>query len=134
MKIVAVVALACGVVAAPMASAGDASASPECEGLDCAPYVTLDVAAGEPCTERTRYVFGYDSSGGTLVCTGEGKWEQAVPLQGVRTSNAPCEGKGTAQTPDGSPLTCDGQAFRLDFAPIFMPETARAEGNLLGTT
>lgn len=115
-----------------MMSAGGASASPSCDGLDCAPYVARDVVAGEACVERTRYIFGFDSSGGTLICTGEGKWVQSVPLVGVRFSGASCDGiKGTAQSPDGAPLTCDGQAWRVDFTPVFMPETARGEGILI---
>lgn len=61
MKLVAVCALACGLVAAPITTAGTASASPTCDGAACVGYVTRDVAQGAPCLQRSRYIFGLDA-------------------------------------------------------------------------
>lgn len=65
MKLIAVLALACGFIAAPMTAAANASGSPPCDSPNCVPYVDRDVAQGAPCVFSTRYVFGLDSSGST---------------------------------------------------------------------
>lgn len=126
MKLLAVVALAGGLIAAPMTGAGYASGSPWspwCDGQDCVPYVARNVVQGDPCVKRAHYVFGFDSSGSTLICTGDGEWVQSVPLIGVRTLRAPCYGsEGAAQTADGVPMSCDGQAWSADNTAFHYPD------------
>ena len=121
MKLMTVLALASGFIAAPLIAAGPVSALPAtCDGVDCVPGVVRNAAEGQPCIAATRYPFGIDSSGGTLICAQVGRWVSTSPLVGVRTATAPCDGvDGTAQTPDGSPLSCNGTAWVLDFEKIF---------------
>jgi hypothetical protein len=119
MKLMAALALACGFITAPMMVAGNASASP-CDSAGCVPNVARGVAQGEPCTYSTRYVFGLDSSGTTLVCTARSQWAQSVPLIGVRTMRAPCkESGGAAQSPDGVPMTCWRNGWTGDYTGVF---------------
>ena len=122
MILTAVLALACGFVAAPVMAAGNASGDPSsCDGAGCVPYVAHDVAQGAPCSVRTRYDFGLDSSSGsTLLCAAVGKWTQSRPLVGVRPLGAPCYGSaGAAQSPDGIPMACDGQGWNANYTEIF---------------
>jgi hypothetical protein len=125
MRIMAVLAVACGCVAAPTMAAGNASASPTCDGLDCVPYVARNVSLGAPCVFGTRYVFGVESgSGDTLACAPEGRWIQWKPLIGVRTLQAPCDGSpGAAQSPDGIPLGCVDSGWIFDFASLYYAKT-----------
>lgn len=120
MKIMAALALACGFITAPMMAAGTASGSPTCDAAACVPYVARDASQGGPCLIHTRYVFGLDSSGGTLVCTAVDKWGQWVPLIGVRNLGAPCYGSsGAAQSPDGLPMACIGLGWTADYNEIY---------------
>jgi hypothetical protein len=124
MKLIAVLALACGFVAAPMIGAGNASAQPSCDSKDCVPYVDHNVAQGAPCSMTTRYVFGLNAKGDTLICTGRNQWATSAPLVGVRTLRAPCDAsmdKGVAQSPDGVPMTCLAQGWTADYNAIFYP-------------
>jgi hypothetical protein len=117
MKLIAVLALACGFAAAPMLAATPASGSPSCDGADCVPYVDRNVVQGARCVFGTRYVFGLDSSGNTLVCNSENEWVASAPLIGVRTLGAPCDGSvGAAQTPDGIPMACISGGWRGDYS------------------
>jgi hypothetical protein len=141
MKLMAVLALACGFIAAPVIAAPNASGEPECDGpdcvpavpyvpscdgVDCVPYVARNVAQGARCTLATRYVFGLDSSGKTMICTANNVWQSSsAPLVGMRTLGAPCgEAKGLAQTPDGQPLSCKYQAWTADYSGIYFPAPA----------
>jgi hypothetical protein len=72
---------------------------------------------GGPCTIATHYIFGLDANGNTLICTTsyseggtviKGVWAQAVPLIGVRDPGTLCVGNNAAQSPDGSPMMCQG--------------------------
>ena len=121
MRFTAVLALTSGFIAAPMMAAGNASADPvSCDGAGCVPYVTHDVVGGAHCTGRSRYAFGLDSSGNTFQCASVDKWAPSKPLIGVRPLRAPCDGSGgAAQSPDGVPMTCDGQAWNADYSVIY---------------
>jgi hypothetical protein len=126
MKLMAVLALACGFSAAPMLAVGTASGSPSCDGPDCVPYVTRDTVQGTHCDLRTRFPFGIDSSGRTLICAtgGGGTWVKTRPLTGVRTVGAPCFGStGSAQSPDGLPLACNGHGWTASFHDIYFSKT-----------
>ncbi len=122
MKFLTAVTVASGFIAAPLMSTGSASAWPSsCDGVDCVPGVARNAVHGHQCNYATRYDFGVDSaSGGTLICTATGKWVSTQPLVGVRPLSAPCYGSdGTAQTPDGLPMSCNGTAWVMDFDKIF---------------
>lgn len=116
MKRMAVVALACGAIAAPMLGAGNASALPICEGPDCVPYVDRNAVMGAPCVFDYRYLYGWDASTNTtLVCASVGKWAASKPLLGVYPLGAPCAGlDGVAQSPDGLAMSCRNNAFVMD--------------------
>ncbi len=114
MKLMAVLALACGFIAAPMLTAGTASADRgTCDGVDCVPFVRRDIAPTDFCQFKSRYPFGIDASGNTYVCAARNQWVPVAPLVGVRTMRAPCDEQvpGTAQTPAGQLLNCQGQAW-----------------------
>lgn len=121
MKLIAVVALAGGFVAAPMVGPGIASGLPVvCDGAECVLFVDRGAALGEACEQSTRYNFGLDASGNTLVCTYRKKWVASAPLVGIRTSRSECgEDKGVAQTPDGFSLSCVDGAWTADNAAVF---------------
>ena len=75
MKLMAVLALACGSTAAPMVAVGTASALPgTCDGAECVPYVDHNVDPAAPCAFNSRYPFGLDAKGGTFLCTAENEW------------------------------------------------------------
>lgn len=81
MKLMAVLALACGFTAAPMVAVGTASALPgTCDGTECVPYVDRNVDPATPCVFGSRYPFGLDATGNTLLCTAENEWVAAAPL------------------------------------------------------
>lgn len=123
MKLMAAVALAGGIIAAPMIAVPGASAEPGyCDGAECVPYVTTNVSAGDHCTQATRYIFGLDAKGNTLLCGPKSKWAPSPPLVGVRTLRLPCDpnvDKGVAQTPDGVPMTCTGGAWSANYGMVF---------------
>jgi hypothetical protein len=122
MKLTTVLALAGGLIAAPVIAAGHALGSPSwCDGPNCVPGVSHNVAQGAPCISGTRYDFGLDSSSrSTFVCTLTGKWVPTKPLIGVRTLGAPCYGnRGAAQSPDGIPMSCIGQGWNQDYDEIY---------------
>ncbi|MGH3676376.1 MAG: hypothetical protein ACRDU5_11685 [Mycobacterium sp.] len=123
MKLMAVLALACGFTAAPMMAAGTASGLPPnfCDGAECVPHVDRDVAAGASCHFQSRFPFGLTASGDTLVCNSMNEWVPSAPLIGVRTDRAPCAAgeQGMAQGPDGLPLSCDGLAWSMDFNSLY---------------
>jgi hypothetical protein len=116
MKFIAIPVVACGLIAAALAPAGNASGSP-CNGPDCVPNVTHDVRPGSPCVARDRYIYGLTRLGETFVCTLANQWVadqwvQSLPLVGVRDVGAPCFGsQATAQSPDGIPLICRRQGW-----------------------
>ncbi len=125
MKLMAVLALACGFTAAPMVAVGTASALPgTCDGAECVPYVDHNVDPAAPCVFNSRYPFGLDAKGGTFLCTAENKWVTAAPLIGVRTLRAGCDasqqGKA-AQSVDGQPMICDGTAWAARLSPLYYP-------------
>jgi hypothetical protein len=114
MKLIAVIALAYGITAAPMMAAGPASADPgSCDGAACVPFVRSNIAPTDFCQFKSRYPFGLDAAGNTFVCAARNQWVSVAPLVGVRTMRAPCDDKvpGTAQTPAGQALNCQGQAW-----------------------
>ncbi len=123
MKLMAVLALACGFTAAPMMAAGTASALPgTCDGAECVPYVDRNVDPAAPCVFGARFPFGLDAAGNTLLCTAENEWVTSAPLVGVRTLRAACDpsqqGKA-AQSVDGQLLTCDGLAWTVRLSPLY---------------
>jgi hypothetical protein len=141
MKLMTVLALAGGLVAAPIIAAGNASADPtdeadqagptQCDGAGCVPYVHHDAVAGAQCLGGTRWDFGLDaSSKKTFVCAMTNQWVPTRPLIGVRAEGAPCAGEtraaqsGAAQSFDGLPLSCDGQGWRQDYTDIFYKKTS----------
>ena len=126
MKLVAVVALAGGLITAPLIVAGPASALPPsfCDGADCVPGVPHDASLGAPCIQGTRYAFGVDAEGKTYICSSRSQWVATKPLVGVRPLAAPCgEDPGSAQSPDGLPMSCKDGGWRLDFNDIFYSKT-----------
>jgi hypothetical protein len=121
----AVLALAGGLVAAPLIAPGHASGLPSsCDGADCVPGVPRDAALGAHCDGATRYDFGLDAAGATYVCTMTNQWVKTKPLIGVRPLSAPCDGDpGSAQSPDGLPMSCRDGGWRTDFDAIFYAKT-----------
>ena len=114
MKLMAVLALTCGITVAPLMAAGTASAAPgTCDGVDCVPFVKRNIVPTDHCQFKSRYPFGIDAAGGTFVCAARNQWVAVAPLVGVRTMRAPCDEKlpGTAQTPAGQLLSCEAQAW-----------------------
>ena len=96
-KVIAALGLACGLVAAAIPLAGEASAA--CDSVDCVPNVARGVTAGAPCTPSPSYVFGVNAEG-TLICASQGMWVRVGPLVGTREVAQPCDRAGdTAQQP-----------------------------------
>ncbi|MBX7431099.1 hypothetical protein JDV09_03090 [Mycobacterium sp. Y57] len=122
MKRIAVVAIAGGLLAAPWMAfgpgTGAAGAQPNtCDGAACVPFVDHTAQLGAECNQRTRYNFGTDAAGNTLQCNAKRQWVSVAPLVGVRLLRSPCENStGSAQTPDGVPLSCDGGAWSADYS------------------
>lgn len=129
MKLVTVLAAAGGLIAAPLIAAGAASGLPpsnSCDGADCVPGVPHNAALGAPCVGAPRYSFGLDASGKTFMCSSRNQWVPTKPLQGVRPLGAPCNGdvdKGSAQSPDGLPMTCQGLGWNQDYTDFFYSKT-----------
>lgn len=121
MKLMGAVAVAGGVLAAPLALSGTASATPStCDGAGCVAFVDLEAQLGQTCQQNTRYNFGVDASGNTLACNSKSLWVSSPPLVGVRTLRSACgDATGVAQSPDGVPLTCRGGAWTADYRVIF---------------
>ena len=122
MKLMAVLALACGLTAAPLITAGGASAMPEtCDGVDCVPFVKRNIVPTDACHFQARDPFGLDAKGATYACTATNKWVPVTPLVGVRTLRAPCDESvpGVAQSPQGAPLTCKGQAWSTYYDALY---------------
>jgi hypothetical protein len=119
MKFIAIPA-ACGLIAAGLAPAGNASGSP-CNESRCVPNIAHGINPGWGCAGRDRYIFGVDGAGRTYVCTlanqwVANKWVQAEALVGVRDVGASCYGpQGSAQSPDGIPLICGQQGWTEGF-------------------
>ncbi len=114
MKLIAVLALACGLTAVPMLATGTASATPgTCDGVDCVPFVDRNIVPTDPCHFQSRNPFGLDAKGNTYVCDAADKWVATAPLLGVRTLRAPCDEKvpGLAVSPEGQLMNCQGQAW-----------------------
>lgn len=124
MKLMAIVALAGGFVAAPMVGAPVASGLPViCDGAECVQFVDRGAVLGEACEQSTRYNFGLDPSGNTLVCTFNKQWVASAPLVGIRPLRSSCgEDKGVAQTPDGLPLSCIDGSWTYDVSAVFYKE------------
>ncbi len=122
MKLMAVLALACGLTAAPLVAVGTAFAVPgTCDGADCVPFVDRNIVPTDLCVFQSRHPFGLDAKGNTFACAATDHWVPVAPLVGVRTMRAPCDGTvpGTAQSPAGQPLICDGQAWSSGFDSLY---------------
>jgi hypothetical protein len=114
MKLMAIVALACGITGAPMMAAPVVAADAgTCDGVDCVPYVDRNIVPTDHCQFKSRFPFGLDAAGNTFVCAARNQWVPVAPLMGVRTMRAPCDEKvpGTAQTPAGQLVNCEAQAW-----------------------
>ena len=97
-KVIAVSAVACGLITAAISLAGHASAA--CDAVDCVPNVARNVVAGAPCAPAPSFVFGLDANRGTLICAAQGMWVRVGPLVGEREVTQPCDRPGdTAQQP-----------------------------------
>jgi hypothetical protein len=97
-RIVAVSAVATGLITAAIPLAGQASAA--CDSVDCVPNVARNVVASAPCTPSPSYVFGLDADRNTLICASQGMWVRVGPLVGTREVSQPCDQAGTtAQQP-----------------------------------
>jgi hypothetical protein len=95
---IAVSAVTCGLITAPISLAGEASAA--CDSVDCVPNVAQNVVEGAPCTPEPSFVFGLDSNRGTVICASQGMWVRVGPLVGEREVTLPCDRAGdTAQQP-----------------------------------
>jgi hypothetical protein len=122
MKLMAVLGLACGLAAAPLIAAGGAAATPgTCDGVDCVPYVDRNIVPTDPCQFQARSPFGLDAKGATFACNASNEWVAVAPLIGVRTLRALCDEQvpGVAQTPNGQPLTCKGQAWSTYYDVLY---------------
>jgi hypothetical protein len=122
MKLIAVLALACGVTVAPMMAPGTASADRgACDGVDCVPFLDRNIVPTDHCSFTTRYVYGIDAKGGTFACAATNQWVPVAPLIGVRTLRAPCDPNvpASAQSSAGQPLNCEGGAFTSAFDTLY---------------
>lgn len=116
-----VLAMAGGLIAAPIWMGGTASATP-CDSADCVPYVARNVVSGQAChSTATHYVFGLDPAGRTMLCPTLNKWTASeLPLIGVRSASAPCgETKGVAQSVDGQPMSCISGQWVPEFSAVY---------------
>ena len=126
MRLMAVLALAGELVAAPLLGAGHAAGLPAatCDGADCVPGVPRDAALGASCVGATRYDFGLDGAGNTFMCSSRNQWVPTKPLVGVRPLGGPCDGSNTAaQSPDGLPMTCRAGGWVADWNDFFYSKT-----------
>jgi hypothetical protein len=122
MKSIAVLALACGLTAAPMMAAGTAWADRgACDGVDCVPFVDRNIVPTDYCSFTSRYVYGVDAKGDTFACAATNQWLPVAPLIGVRTLRAPCDPNvpASAQSGAGQPLKCEAGAFTSDFNTLY---------------
>ena len=114
-KILAASTVACGLISAAIALAGESSAV--CDAAECVPNVARNVVEGAPCVPGPSYVFGLDGNLGTLICASQGVWVRVGPLVGERAVSQPCDIPGaSAQQPlagndlqprtPGRPLKC----------------------------
>ncbi len=104
-KFIAVPVLVCGLIAAAIPLAGQASAF--CDGPDCVPNVAQNVVQGAPCVPNRVFAFGLDASRATFVCNTAGVWAAAGPRVGVRDVALPRYAlNDSAQESDGVPLIC----------------------------
>ncbi|PEG35189.1 hypothetical protein CQY20_22665 [Mycolicibacterium agri] len=87
------------------------------------PNMKDGVALGTPCTNTTRFVFGWDANGNVLACRSplpgeQSQWVPGGKLVGVRAIRSECildvYGQSpdfrqhvAAQSPDGLPLFCE---------------------------
>lgn len=119
-RLIALLVLACGMIAVLIPLAGKASAF--CDAADCVPNVTRNVIEGAPCVPRPEYDFGLDSNSRTFVCGTTGVWLAAGRLVGLREVALPCYAMNeSAQDPNGIPLICS----RLN--PVNLRWTHRAD-------
>jgi hypothetical protein len=127
MKLVTVLAVAAGFLAAPLIAAAPASALPvaTCDGADCVPGVPHNATEGGSCVMGTRYAFGLGASGEAFICSSRNQWIPTnKPLIGVRPLGTACDGsKGMAQSPDGIPMSCKGASWLGDYDIIFYSKT-----------
>jgi hypothetical protein len=78
-----------------------------CNSADCVPNVTRDVVPNAPCLPRKYFNYGFDASGGTLVCNKIGVWTVTGPLVGVYNVSLRCATFATsAQGSDGVAFQC----------------------------
>ncbi len=120
MKLVAVLGMVGGLIAAPVITAQPASAT-LCDDAGCVPYVDRGVQQGASCVfTGLRYVFGLDAAGNTLICNNRNTWVSAAPLIGIRAVGQPCDGNtGLAQSPGGMVLSCGDSGWITDFSSIY---------------
>ncbi|RDH78377.1 hypothetical protein DVS77_10850 [Mycolicibacterium moriokaense] len=129
-KIIAAPVIACGLVAATISVAGQASAY--CDSAECVPNVARGVVAGAPCPPGRSYVFGLDSQQNTLICAAWGQWAPTGPLIGERDVALPCAQEGaTAQEPlsgndlqtrvPGIPLQCAKRGTSMRWVHFDVP-------------
>lgn len=120
MKLVAVLAVAGGMLAAPLVTASPAAASP-CNSADCVPYVDRNIDPSESCVPGgSRFLFGLDASGNNYLCNAARTWVPQPALVGVRFNGQPCDGSsGVAQAPDGLVLTCQDAGWEPDFTAFY---------------
>ena len=114
MKLMAVLALACGLTAAPLIAAGGASALPgTCDGADCVQFVKKNIVPTDRCQFQARNPFGLDAKGSTYACNALNEWVPVAPLIGMRTLRAPCDPNvpGLSVSPQGAPLACKDGAW-----------------------
>lgn len=97
--------LACGLTAAAISLAGDASAV--CYEASCVPNVAQNVTPFSPCRPGKYFNYGLDAEGNTFVCNKIGVWTPAGPLIGIYNVALPCKVEGTsAQGSDGVAFMC----------------------------
>lgn len=89
------------------------------------PGMESNAAPGQPCSERSKFVYGRDVNGNLLACHGSAdpvfRWDGPLsgPLMGVQAIGTACtiwgaSGLSYAQSPDGYPLSCaSGKWLRI---------------------
>ena len=100
MRLIVILMLACGLMAAAVAPAEPASATP-CIAWGCTPNVTFNAVPNGPCVPKRRYDFGVDYVGNTFVCLSVG----------VRPLGGRCSGPLSAQSRDGIAMLCMNGAW-----------------------
>lgn len=102
--------------AAPTAAEPVPPAPPECNYPDCTPGILPNVVLGSYCNNFTYYAFGVTNWGRLVFCGSprryEPRWFRSPEMHGIKNEGEFCPGQDgdVAQAPDGLFLTCLSRA------------------------